>query len=584
MFRHKALFKPLLLSLAIMLACTLAALVSNSLAASVFIDDPLKQNSVKVANLPSGPDLDPYGGLVSLPSPNGGSGFFRVEKFGKRWMLVTPSGHAFWMFSVQNIGDYFFPRGVKYPAGKGQWAVQVRRRLKSWGFNTTGEYGAAEVSFGKGDQMPFLSIFRPVSNALRNTGGYAREAVKEIYENVPPSVYNGYRGILIDAFDPKYAAYAKAFFDSQYNLGSISGGAKNPWLIGYSTEDGDEWFGLTVAPAPDMDIIKPHPAWAVLVSMDPMRSPAAPGSYPMQKYSDLTNYSKQALRDFLKARYNKDLAALNTSWRSSYTSWDHDGGYGVGTGFLDEGGQHTWVSSRRPAPTGDWNALEAMTPAAKKDMDDFLELFTEKIASIAVDAIRAKDPHHLLFSPDTMNQWGFVSREPALRAAAKWFDVLHVGYQEGPVFPDERLAAPSATYDIAGKPMVYWIGFTANKDSSMSAFGDPYGVDHAPNQVARGEKYAAYINHLFNARGSNGDYVSLGVDFWGWEDQGNEKANWGLVSPKDNAYDGIEARIAAAKDRWGYPTGGENTDYGDFLGAVRAANLGVYEKLLPPVH
>jgi len=565
----------------------LAAHVTVIISASSLRKGLVKQSQINPAIGPalasSAPDLDHYGGLMALPSPKGGSGFFRVEKFDKRWLLVTPSGHAFWMLSVQNIGDYFF-RNTKYPGGKAQWALQVRRRLKSWGFNTIGEYGAGEVMFGKGEEMPFLFLFRPASNAIRNTGGFAKEAVKEIYENVPLSVYNGYRGVLIDGFDPKYATYAKRFFDSSYNLEWIRDGAKNPWLIGYSTEDGDEWFGLTVSSGPDNDILKPHPAWAVLVSMDPMRSPAAPNSYPQQKYTDLTNYSKQALRDFLKARYNNDLAALNANWRSSYTSWDHDGGYGVGSGFLDEGGQHIWVTSRRPAPVGDWNTLDAMTAGAKKDMDDFLEAFTEKIASVAVNAIRAKDPHHLIFSPDAMNQWGFVSREPVLRAAAKWFDVLNVGYQEGPVFPRERLAAPSATYDIAGKPAMYWIGFTANKDSSMSAFPDPYGVDHSSSQVARGEKYAAYINHLFNAHGSNGDYPSLGVDFWGWADQGNEKANWGLVSPHDNPYDGTEARVAASKDPWGYPAGGENADYGDFISAVRIANLDVYQKLVPSVH
>lgn len=532
----------------------------------------------------SSPELDQYGGLMALSSPNGGSGFFRVEKLGKRWMFVTPSGHAFWMFSVQNIGDYCFPaRSGKYPGGKSQWAVQVRRRLKSWGFNTVGEFGAAEVMFGRNEEVPFLYVFRPVSNALRNSGHFAHEAVKEIYENIPPPVYNGYRGILIDAFDPKYEHYAKAFFDSEYNLGWISGGSKNPWLIGYSTEDGDEWFGITTGASQDLDVIKPHPGWAVLISMDPARSPARPGSYAVQKYEDLTNYSKLALRDFLKTRYGNDLAALNKAWGSSYTSWDHDGGYGVGTGFLDEGGQHGWVASRRPAPTGDWNTLDAMTPAARKDLDDYLGAFTDRIASVAVNAIRAKDSHHLIFSPDAMNLWGFVSREPVLREAAKWFDVLQISYQEGPVFPDERLAAPSQTYDITGKPVFYWMGLTANKDSAMAASGDPYGVDHAATQAARGEKYATYIDHLFNARGSNGDFFSMGIDIWGWQDQFNEKANWGLVSPRDNAYDGTEARMAAGKDRWGNPVGGENADYGDFLSAVRSANLGVYEKLAPSV-
>lgn len=531
----------------------------------------------------AGPSLDRYGGLVALPSRNGANGFFRAEKFGKRWMFVTPEGHAFWMRSVQNIGDYFFPKNGKYPGGKPEWALQVRRRLKSWGFNAAGEYGAAELWFGKAEQMPFLFIFRPASNAIRNTGGYAREATKEIYANIPDAVYNGYRGILIDAFDPKYSEYAKAFFDSEYNLRSIPDGAKNSWLIGYATEDGDEWFGLTVGVPPDTNVIKPHPGWAVLVSADPMRRSANPGSYGTQEYKDLTNYSKRSLRDFLRIRYGNSLDALNAGWRSSYTSWDHDGGYGVGTGFLDEGGHHTWVASRRPAPAGDWNTLDAMTAVARKDLDDFLEVFAEKLGSVAVNAIRARDPNHLIFSPDTMNQWGYVSRAPVLRAAAKWFDVLHVGYQEGPTFTAERLAAPLETYDITGKPMVYWIGFTANEDSSMWAHGDPFGVDHSPNQAARAQKYAAYISHLFNGYGTNGDYPSLGIDFWGWGDQGNENANWGLVSPKDNAYDGIEARVAVGKDPWGYRMGGENRDYGDFLSAVRRANLSVDEKLLAQV-
>ncbi len=532
----------------------------------------------------SGPAQDQYGGLIALSSPNGGNGYFRVERFGKRWMFVTPVGHAFWMLSAQNIGDYFFPGTAKYPGGKPQWATQVRRRLKSWGFNTLGEYGAGEVWFGKSEEMPFVFLFRPTSNAIRNNGGYAHEAVKEIYGNISNSVYDGYRGVLIDAFDPKFMAYAKAFFESEYNLRYIPGGAKNPWLIGYATEDGDEWFGLTVGSGPDKNVIKPHPGWAVLVSADPMRRFASPGSYPAQEYSDLTNYSKSALRDFLKIRYKNSLDQLNASWRSSYTSWDHDGGYGVGTGLLDEAGQHTWVASRRPAPAGDWNTLDAMTPTAKKDLDDYLEEFTEKLASVAVHAIRAADSHHLIFGPDTMNQWGYVGRAPVLRAAAKWFDVLSVGYQEGPAFAQERLAAPRETFNLTDKPMVYWVGFTANRDSSMANHEDPFGVDHAPTQGTRGRKYATYLDNLLEVHGTNGDFPSLGIDFWGWADQANENSNWGLVSGKDNAYDGLEARIASGKDPWGFPVGGENSNYGDFLSAVRAVNLDIYERLAAATH
>ena len=54
---------------------------------------------------------------------------------------------------------------------------------------------------------------------------------------------------------------------------------------------------------------------------------------------------------------------------------------------------------------------------------------------------------------------------------------------------------------------------------------------------------------------------------------GIEKKNWGLVSLMDNAYDGVEAGMAQGIDAWGYPTGGEENNYGDFIGPARADEL-----------
>ncbi len=53
----------------------------------------------------------------------------------------------------------------------------------------------------------------------------------------------------------------------------------------------------------------------------------------------------------------------------------------------------------------------------------------------------------------------------------------------------------------------------------------------------------------------------------------SEQTNWGLVSLADNAYDGREASTDAGKDAWGFKTGGEERNYGDFLTDVRNANL-----------
>ncbi len=48
---------------------------------------------------------------------------------------------------------------------------------------------------------------------------------------------------------------------------------------------------------------------------------------------------------------------------------------------------------------------------------------------------------------------------------------------------------------------------------------------------------------------------------------------------QDNAYDGKEAVQGAGADRWGYPTGREKRDYGDFISAVVKANAELDMKL-----
>ena len=60
----------------------------------------------------------------------------------------------------------------------------------------------------------------------------------------------------------------------------------------------------------------------------------------------------------------------------------------------------------------------------------------------------------------------------------------------------------------------------------------------------------------------------------------SQKTNWGLLTPNDNAYDGREAIIATGTDQWGYPTGGETANYGDFVDSVQSANYGIYAQLI----
>jgi hypothetical protein len=88
------------------------------------------------------------------------------------------------------------------------------------------------------------------------------------------------------------------------------------------------------------------------------------------------------------------------------------------------------------------------------------------------------------------------------------------------------------------------------------------------------------VSDLVEATGSaTGVHPFVGFQWWEFADNWREKANWGLVTLSDNAYDGHEARVATGKDSWGFPVGGEERDYGDFISSVKKANLGVLERL-----
>ena len=105
------------------------------------------------------------------------------------------------------------------------------------------------------------------------------------------------------------------------------------------------------------------------------------------------------------------------------------------------------------------------------------------------------------------------------------------------------------------------------------------GVKDYGTQANRGMQYATDLKAFLSAQATNGDRYLLGIDWWEFTD-GNfyEKTNWGLVSDRDNAYDGKEATSTSVKDSGGYTTVPEAGNYGDFVDPVTAANAGMSER------
>jgi hypothetical protein len=125
--------------------------------------------------------------------------------------------------------------------------------------------------------------------------------------------------------------------------------------------------------------------------------------------------------------------------------------------------------------------------------------------------------------------------------------------------------------------MINWTGWRANPDSDMSA--TPRETDFQ-TQAQRAAAYTQAVNNLWSVTAaSTNSQPFVGLLWWEFHDNVGENSNWGLVSMSDNAYDGVEAVQAKGRDPWGFSTGGERRDYGDFLSGVRASNSQIYVRL-----
>jgi hypothetical protein len=256
---------------------------------------------------------------------------------------------------------------------------------------------------------------------------------------------------------------------------------------------------------------------------------------------------------------------------------------------------------------------------ARTDMNNFLRSYAHQWAAIPVGAIKQIDPKHLIFGPN--NLAGGQVTVPYLRTPIllglkdAGVDGLYTSWR--PSLND--IAMAKLAYDTTGLPIIEWIGWAANCDSSFNinydaGSGTPNGT--YPKCGAQGDNYPfqnytyqtspsraiAYFNAmplLYNATGADGMYYIIGADWWDLQDYPrHEDTNWGLLTMADNAYDGnctIPTVNGVQKfDAFGYkcgnpddtpdPTwltvGGGAAGYGAFLPTVTKSNLIWWNSLL----
>jgi hypothetical protein len=503
-------------------------------------------------------------------------------------VLVTPAGNAFWMIGVWGVtGDsHFDERGGQYDTRAqtkyGSLAalnLQANRRLKSWGFNLVGPWSYRmvlpideEPEWGGAQPVKF-----PYTTRALNSSHPGREQglFKNIFARLDGTAARDIStsANFPDVFDPAWVGNTYQQYATDQDLIPKS---KSPYYMGSFADDTDDLGGF--GPGPEFKTDPPEKTHAHLGYVTLITAPVQlvnPYSTPQgQRYSDQKVYTKYALRDFLKVKYGT-IVTLNAAWNSNYTTFDNDGGWPNGSGLLDENGRssHKWLgtgSAELPRSSG-------ANPRMVEDLDEFLYRMTKQYLTVHRDALKRVAPNGLFLGPTSIGGWFAPGRAPIYRAAGEIQDVVSVTTDCSQAQLDY---ITRATGDV---PLIIWEGMVANPDSSRWRHTDSDVASAAwymKTQQARGQRYRQRVDSLFSGTSSvTGSNPYVGTLWWWWLDMVGEQKNWGLVSLMDNAYDGVEATRTPGIDAWGYRTGGEEKNYGDFIRPARDMNFSIVEKL-----
>jgi hypothetical protein len=551
--------------------------------------------------------LDQYGGLTAVRCTKGSSPHFYTAKLGDRWWLCDPAGNGFFMkgvaFAMPNVDAAQVTlnqgRYATGPTGNWElnWSIEQVNRLRSWGFNTVADdsyagmtpsyednqWDTTDHTIPAAQRMPYTFLNDTSRYVFQNSAGCAAlSPIKDLIHGVGP-VYTGYRYNYGDYFDPGFPACVANIIKTS-KINAIANAIHSDYLLYITIDESDQTGGLLSSAGPDFPSLPPgrngsgHPGWITLVTAP---TQAANGSWSAT-YTDPTVYTKLALSKSLAVRYHNRIVALNTAWGANYASFASAGGWGKGAGLLDEDGTCPSRASWHRCWVGDQSTLAGETAAMRADLSAFYSYYLEQYLSV----MRSQWHNPAFGAPGVLLQmqlggWATPPRQEALSESAKYIDLPQLtpippppwGCPAGGCADRQQRVDFVARY-LGDHPWINWLGVDANPDSAESAYPSSVGSPYT-TQAERGAAYEAMMTAQLNARDTvTGTYHVVGFYWWAAFDMDGEQLNWGLITPRDNPYDGTSATIAGdGKDQWGYPTGGEKRNYGNFLRGVKTANF-----------
>lgn len=449
-----------------------------------------------------GQALDPYGGYVGLTGSNT-SGFFRTEKIGDRYYLVTPDNHAMISVAMTGIlysdgwGAYCPPINsspslynirAKYNNNRADWEAAMKANLLRWGFNGIGSWSEQGIS----NMTENAAVIGVTSSAL--SAGMTR-----IGRN------------FVDVWDPQFTTIANQRADSLVPY------AASPWRIGAFPDNELGWVGWD--------------AWGT-------------GG---DKLPDLfiklaaTYHGKQYWAGTLLAGKYATIADLNAAYGTAFTSF---------TG---------------PEPTSLINATaipnDPAHPAIFADKQDFMEAIADQYYRTVSTAMRAKDPNHLVFT----SRWAFFTtaydvgyaeqqayNERVWKAEGRYCDIIAVnGYPHTGWLESAHQFYTRLFNATGGKPFMI-TEYSSMANDTRYSFRDPTVTTWQiwctyPFQRYRGEDYITQMSESLNLslndpRGGGMVHPYLGAQWFYYVDEPSlgrpdgEKNNCGLINVPDEIY------------------------------------------------
>jgi uncharacterized membrane protein len=561
-----------------------------------------KQNSSYTLNVVIG--MDEYSGLTAAPVPGcTPTGYFQLvkAKIGSnpaRWVYADPNCYAFYQLALYDASYEFILSGIlesHYEKDYSKWATHSLNREQAYGFNANDIFYSDYMlpipkggnSSGATPKLPFLLFFGATDDAINDPSGVGiPEAVKSIIGGqdsngyqLPYNIYN------LDIMDPNWTVANQGELALLLDPGAdgfLNGFNATPWVAAISLGDSDE-FVLFKGNGPGGYA---HPAQVVATSAFNFNLPPINGDWQRPILYSKAAWTCNAIandsqnfppgQSFLEKKYG-NIAALNASWGSNYTSFCDAGGFGTGTGVLDEDGRHTaWFGNDFYNQTG-------MNSNLLADLNAYMYVMALQLYIPQISVLKGYDTNHLMMC-------GFYGGSGDYGMRPQVAQGLHDSGCQVLVLTwnssnnSQSLAANQADYDQIGLPSISFQASTAQVDSDMSNYpgdGAP-GADYKTQQI-RGQHYGTDSQSIFSAQGSsksNFDYYNLGIVVWSLTDNSNEDRNWGFISLSDNVYDGVCATRAPSIDQWGYPCGAEAADYGDFTDGLSQANSALLQQLI----